>query len=138
MITRIHWGWGTMIGEIEMCDSTISFAYKRNGETRWTEAQLLVLHDMENQKGDSMRGRRTAPLVLGDGVARWIIAVAMVFWGAICPVFWRSSRIVVSLSVSTSLLVGLRSLLLRDVNKDKLTFRLWNAWVLLLYLMPLL
>ena len=36
--------------------------------------------DMYDQAGDSLRGRRTVPLVLGDGPSRWTIAIPMVIW----------------------------------------------------------
>ena len=38
----------------------------------------LQMQDMSDQKGDAERGRGTMPLVWGDGVARWSIAVGVV------------------------------------------------------------
>ncbi|KAL8671616.1 MAG: hypothetical protein Q9168_003889 [Polycauliona sp. 1 TL-2023] len=48
------------------------------------------LQDMYDQAGDRVKGRNTVPLVIGDGHARWIIAVAMPFWGSVCPLYFNA------------------------------------------------
>ncbi|PHH76104.1 hypothetical protein CDD80_1834 [Ophiocordyceps camponoti-rufipedis] len=40
-------------------------------------ATTVQTQDMYDQKGDAERGRHTVPLDLGDGFARWTVAVAM-------------------------------------------------------------
>ena len=51
----------------------------------------LQMQDMAGQAGDRARNRRTAPLVLGDGPAHWTIAVPVMIWSVVCPLFWRVS-----------------------------------------------
>ncbi|KAF2971931.1 hypothetical protein GQX73_g1646 [Xylaria multiplex] len=43
---------------------------------------MTTIHaqDMYDQQGDAVRGRSTAPLVLGDGVARWTVGAGVLFW----------------------------------------------------------
>ena len=96
------------------------------------------LQDMYDQIGDRMRGRKTVPLVIGDGPARWTTAVPMMFWGYICPRFWNSATTVVALSVLLAGSVAARSLVLTTIENDRLTFKVWNAWMTLVFLMPLL
>ena len=98
----------------------------------------VQLQDMYDQGGDSMRGRRTVPLVIGDGPARWTTAFLMIFWAYVCPRFWNSAMAVIALSLLLAGTVIARSLLLRTVEDDRLTFKLWNAWMTLVFLLPLL
>ena len=94
--------------------------------------------DMYDQAGDRARGRKTLPLVIGDYPARWTIAVSMVFWSVIGPTFWELGVISYTSSMALGTVIALRSLLKTSVADDRRTFRLWNAWMVLLYLMPLL
>ncbi len=96
------------------------------------------LQDMYDQIGDSMRGRKTVPLVIGDRPARWTTAILMIFWGYICPRFWNSAITVVASSLLLAGTVATRSLMLTTIKDDRLTFKLWNAWMTLVFLMPLL
>ncbi|KAI1475580.1 UbiA prenyltransferase family [Daldinia eschscholtzii] len=94
--------------------------------------------DMYDQEGDALRGRRTLPLVLGDGPARWITAVWMVVWGVLCPNFWHTTLPTRTIGMALALLVGLRTLAYRSVPSDKVTFLIWNIWVSFVYALPLL
>ncbi len=49
----------------------------------------LQMQDMADVEGDKARGRRTSPLVHGDGVARWSIALPVALWSVVCPWFWN-------------------------------------------------
>ena len=96
------------------------------------------LQDMSDQMGDSMRGLKTVPLVIGNGPARWTTAVPMIFWGYLCPRFWNSAMTVMALSMLLAGTVAARSLMLRTIKDDVLTFKLWNGWMTLVFLLPLL
>ena len=96
------------------------------------------LQDMYDQLGDRIRGRRTVPLVIGDGPARWMTAITMIFWGYLCPRFWHSAMRVTALSVLLAGTVAARCLMLRTIEADRLTFKLWNMWMTLVFLLPLL
>ncbi|ORY18576.1 UbiA prenyltransferase family-domain-containing protein [Clohesyomyces aquaticus] len=47
---------------------------------------LTTMHvqDMKDQAGDRSRGRKTAPLVIGDWAARWSLAIPIFLWGPVC------------------------------------------------------
>ncbi len=45
----------------------------------------VQVQDMADQAGDDARERRTLPLTIGDGVARWVIACAVLAWSWLCP-----------------------------------------------------
>ena len=93
--------------------------------------------DMYDQAGDSLRNRRTVPLVIGDGKARWTIAVAMSFWSVFCPWFWSLSLYGYLAPVVLGYTIAYRSLTKRSVKEDKMTFRIWNVWMIMVYTLPL-
>ena len=93
--------------------------------------------DMGDQAGDGLRGRKTVPLTIGDYYARWSIAVAMAVWSVACPTFWQLGPGTYAMSTVTAGIITFRTLTKRSVAADKLTFRIWNLWMVMLYLMPL-
>ena len=96
----------------------------------------IHLQDMYDQVGDRMRGRKTVPLVIGDGLARWTIVVPMLFWGYLCPHLWSAGSYLSSSSIVLAATVAIRSLLLRTVESDRLTFKIFTTWVTLVFVMP--
>ena len=98
----------------------------------------LQMQDMSDQEGDRTRGRGTIPLVLGDGVARWTIAVPVTIWSLACPIFWEIHPYAFIAPLVLGGAVGLRILLLRSVDADKVTWKFWNLWISCLYLLPLI
>ncbi|KAI4146183.1 MAG: hypothetical protein LQ341_002163 [Variospora aurantia] len=95
------------------------------------------LQDMYDQTGDLVRGRKTVPLVFGDRQARWSIAIAMTLWGWICPWYWNGRTLLLMTSTLMAVSIAARSLLFRTVGSDRLTFKLWTAWVTFVFIMPL-
>ena len=94
--------------------------------------------DMYDQVGDSIRGRKTLPLVIGDRAARVTIAVSVTFWSICCPTFWSLSLAYQAVSIVFGGVIAYRTLSRRTVPEDKKTFLLWNIWMVMLYLMPLI
>ena len=98
----------------------------------------IHLQDMYDQLGDRVRGRRSVPLVIGDGAARCMTAITMIFWGYLCPRFWTPALTVIALSLLLAGTVAVRCLSLRTIESDRLTFKVWNVWMTLVFLLPLL
>lgn len=101
---------------------------------------LTTMHvqDMCDQEGDAKRGRRTLPLVIGDAAARWSISLPMPVWGVICPLLAGSGPLAAGLSVLLAFAVAIRMLMWRDTASDRMTFRVWNLWISVVYMLPLL
>jgi 4-hydroxybenzoate polyprenyltransferase len=101
---------------------------------------LTTMHvqDMCDQEGDAKRGRRTLPLVIGDAAARWSIALPMPVWGIICPLLAGSGPLAAGLSVVLAFAVAIRILMWRETASDRMTFRVWNVWISVVYMLPLL
>ncbi len=98
----------------------------------------LQMQDMADQEGDQARNRRTVPLVHGDGPARWTIIIPVMMWSMICPMFWKLHPYAYIVPVALGASISLRLFFFRTVESDKRTWKLWNAWISSLYLLPLI
>ena len=109
----------------------------------WTSviiACTMHVQDLYDQKGDKLRDRRTIPLVFGNTIARYSIAIPVVFWSFAAPAFWRLSIFGFLPSVTLGITISMR--LLRNgkgnVAYDKVTFVYWNAWLISIHMLPVL
>lgn len=93
--------------------------------------------DLADQEGDAKRGRRTLPLVIGDGPARWTIAVPMAFLSVSLPAFWRVGVMGWIAPLLLGSFVIKHTLFNRNERADALSWKLWNLWMVTLYLLPL-
>lgn len=94
--------------------------------------------DFYDQAGDSLRGRKSVPLVLGDKRGRWITVFPMAFWSLFCPWFWNLPFEIHSAFLALGSVVIWRILTKRTVKEDKKTFRVWNLWMVFMYSLPLM
>lgn len=97
----------------------------------------MHIQDMYDQEGDSQRGRRTVPLMIGDGPARWTLATAAMTWGIVCPLLASVGSYIFMTSFLLNVVVAGRMLLLRSVPSDRQTYRIWNSWMTLVFIMPI-
>ena len=97
----------------------------------------VQMQDIPDQEGDSDRGRKTVPLVVGDRAARWTVAIGVLFWSLITPTFWEVYPKGYIAPCMLGLVVVGRVLSKHTVPEDRWTFRLWNLWMVAVYLLPL-
>ncbi|OTA54000.1 hypothetical protein K449DRAFT_401328 [Hypoxylon sp. EC38] len=100
---------------------------------------LTTMHvqDLKDQEGDNARGRRLAPLVLGDTVTRWTIAIPICFWSWYCTWFWEVGAAGLGV-VLLGFTVAIRCLTYTGKQSDRKTWELWALWTATLYMLPLL
>lgn len=109
----------------------------------------MQVQDLKDQEGDRLRGRKNVPLVFGERFSRWVIAICVSAWSVACVVFWATQMMASSGRISFAALgfvvplglgwyVAFRALVLRGKPADARTWRLWCAWTVGLYLLPLL
>ena len=96
----------------------------------------LQVQDMSDQKGDAMRGRKTIPLVLGDGFTRWTIGMSVTAWSVGVSAYWNADIKDYLPPILIGVALALRVLIMRSVEADKATWRLWCMWMVSLYLLP--
>lgn len=98
----------------------------------------MHVQDMKDQAGDKTRGRRSAPLVLGDAPARWTIAIPIVIWSVVCPLFLSVGPVGYLVTCVLGFLIVARIFVWRSTDADRKTWQLWTAWTALLYLLPVI
>jgi 4-hydroxybenzoate polyprenyltransferase len=96
----------------------------------------MQVQDLKDTVGDQARGRRTAPLVLGDRPTRWSIAVPIPLWTAYCAYFWGLGWWAVA-PVLLGVYTALRCVRAGGREADRRTWECWCLWTVGLYLMPL-
>ncbi|KAL6710246.1 hypothetical protein ACN47E_009192 [Coniothyrium glycines] len=110
---------------------------------QWLIVVVLVMFatqhicDIKDAEGDRLRGRKSAPIVLGDEVCRWSVALPIMICSSICPMFFRLGVWSYVFTLSFGGLVACRILTLRTLKADKLTWKLWALWTVLLFGLPL-
>ncbi|KAI0890191.1 uncharacterized protein GGS22DRAFT_194364 [Annulohypoxylon maeteangense] len=99
----------------------------------FTTVQTQDLYDME---GDSIRNRKTMPLVIGDTWTRWYTALMISIFSLVCPAYWSMRWYGFVLPFLLGVLISTRTLRWRTPEADKRTFQLWNAWLVSVYFLP--
>jgi len=93
--------------------------------------------DMLDIAGDSARGRRTMPIVYGHEVARWGVALPIVLWSVVCPIFLNTGLAGFMFSVVLGSIVAVHLVAFRTHSADKTSEKMWCVWTIVLYCLPL-
>lgn len=95
------------------------------------------VQDLADMEGDAARDRKTIPLVWGEAAARYSAAGMILVWSLLCPLYWQLRLSICSLSALFGL--GLAALIVRhnSVTADKLAWKLWCLWMIVLFALPL-
>lgn len=114
-----------------------------SGGIRWVAIiadvifSTMHIQDLKDIAGDRARDRKSAPLVLGDGTARWTITVPLLAWSLICPLYLGVGLPIIILPVALGTYIALRTLWMRGPREDRKSWYLWAAWLVCLYVLPL-
>ncbi|KAK8131819.1 hypothetical protein PG984_008257 [Apiospora sp. TS-2023a] len=105
----------------------------------------MQVQDLKDVAGDRSRGRLSAPLVLGGRLARWTIALPVLFWSVVCSLIW-GPRLWGLPTVTLGILVAYRCVATTSSPssrhgeetklRDRRTWQLWAAWTATLYALP--
>ena len=88
----------------------------------FTTMHIQSLYDQED---DRARERRKIPLLIGDRHARWFVAISVLFWSFVAPVFWYLRLLGCVFPVVKGLLIAIQLLRFRSVEDDRITFKAW-------------
>ncbi|KAH6605225.1 hypothetical protein Trco_006932 [Trichoderma cornu-damae] len=92
--------------------------------------------DLPDIEGDMARGRLTVPLVYGEAAARLSLAATVMFWSAVCPLFWDASAWGWAASTGIGSVMSVLALQRRGQQWDEVVWKLWCLWIAALYLLP--
>lgn len=96
----------------------------------------MHIQDLKDIEGDRAINRKTFPLVVGQETSRRSIAVSVLCWSAICPWFWDVSRLAYEALMIFGIVIAWRVVVLRDIDGDRTTGKLWAYWLLTCYMLP--
>jgi 4-hydroxybenzoate polyprenyltransferase len=85
----------------------------------------ISILDMPDIARDSARGRRTMPIVCGHEVARWGLAIPIVLWSVVCPVFLGTGFAGFVFSVFLGSILACHLLIFRTHAADKASEKMW-------------
>ena len=110
---------------------------------RWVAMVSMVIfstmhiQDLKDVAGDQARNRRSAPLVLGDSVVRLTIAVPVLVWSVLCPLYLGVDLLGFALPITLGSWVAFRTLWMRGKEADCRSWCIWAGWLVCLYGLPL-
>lgn len=103
-------------------------------------ATTIHAQDFPDIEGDASRGRKTVPLLYGQTVARWSLAVPVALWSVVCPLFCHVALEAIAMWALTICLgssIIFFSMKKPSPSSDKMIWTLWCAWIVSVYALPL-
>nr|WBQ21657.1 amorphane sesquiterpene synthase [Talaromyces sp.] len=98
----------------------------------------VSVQDLEDYKGDLATGRKTLPLILGDTPTRYLLSILIVGWSTACPLFWSVTPMAYIPPVTLGLGLAFNLLGRRNLDSDKMSWKMWCVWIMALYSLPCL
>lgn len=98
----------------------------------------MHIQDLKDQEGDRKLGRRTMPLVFGDGLCRIALALFIPFWSVVAAQFWQLGTMLSMIPCGLGVFVSTKVLTQRRQDDDARTWRTWCLWHASLYFLPFL
>lgn len=96
----------------------------------------MQVQDLKDQAGDCARGRLTMPLLLGERMSRWSIAIFVLVWSGLCTFFWELQPWAYGLPAVLGGFVAFQAVRGRSPEQDSRTWKLWCLWMMVLYVLP--
>ena len=96
----------------------------------------MHIQDLYDQVGDAAVNRQTVPFVVGDHLARWSIAVPVLLWSYVCPIYLATGVVGHGVLGALGVIIASRLALCQSVDDDKRTFVIYNFWLMAIYLLP--
>lgn len=96
----------------------------------------ISIQDLYDQDGDSTRGRKTAPLVLGDLLCRVMASVGLMMWSFAIPFYLGVTLPKLGALLMLALFIITRMFAFRSAACDRCTFKVWCLWIVVLYSLP--
>ncbi|CAG8975656.1 hypothetical protein HYALB_00008415 [Hymenoscyphus albidus] len=96
----------------------------------------MHVQDLKDVLDDKARGRKMAPLLLGEKAAQWTLVILILLWSSACAWFW-GAWIMGSITAIFGNYIAWRCLHLHGNVEDRKTWQMWCEWTALISLMSL-
>ncbi|KAI3332323.1 UbiA prenyltransferase family-domain-containing protein [Xylariaceae sp. AK1471] len=122
----------------------LGFGIDKDSLAKWTLLTGLVgattvhVQDFPDIIGDEARKRKAVPLIYGETLGRWSVAVLPPAWSLACSMFWTTPFFLQMMPLGISILMVTLVVLNRGRALDEMAWKLWCLWVVSLYLLPVL
>lgn len=126
-----------------------SIILKRNGSAELTDRTRVWLYavvavimttvqvqDLPDMHGDRAADRKTMPLVVGEEATRWLTAAVVIIWSSVCPRIWDLEVFGYVLTMTVGFLLATCVVCYRTVAADRLAWKLWCGWMMVLFTLP--
>lgn len=97
----------------------------------------MHLQDLKDVAGDKLRNRQMVPLVWVDSVTRWFVAVPVLAWSVVYPLYLRLGLLAFIFPVTIGMYLAFRMFWMRSHLADHLSWQVWAMWLMSLYVLPL-
>ncbi|KAL9021713.1 MAG: hypothetical protein Q9185_001077 [Variospora sp. 1 TL-2023] len=99
-------------------------------------ATTVQVQDLGDMEGDAAAGRRTMPLVFGEEMTRRGTAVLVGAWSVVCAGIWGVDGMGYVMPVGVGWFLAVRVVRCRGVAADRLSWKLWCGWMMVLFTLP--
>ncbi|KAI1464445.1 UbiA prenyltransferase family-domain-containing protein [Daldinia caldariorum] len=111
---------------------------------RWLVLTSVIItttvfaQDFPDIDGDKIRHRNTLPLLYAETYSRALLAIFILFWSLVSPIFWNVRGTAWSVSVSIGSVMAFLTLFGKSKAIDEAVWKLWCVWITTIYLLPIL
>jgi 4-hydroxybenzoate polyprenyltransferase len=100
-------------------------------------ATTVHAQDLPDMVGDKARGRQTLPLLYGDCLARYSLAILVLLWSVVCPTFCDVALVYYIPPLCLGMSIAILTVLYREQSYDEMVWKLWCGWFSTLSILPL-
>ncbi|EIW75296.1 hypothetical protein CONPUDRAFT_66092, partial [Coniophora puteana RWD-64-598 SS2] len=108
--------------------------YNENGIS-WLGSQGRA-QDSRYRSGDALMGRRTLPLLMSQSVARWSLLFLTVGFSGVLILLWEPPTAISAAFIAVGTVTALEFILNHSEEADRQTFHWYEAWLLVVHLLP--
>jgi 4-hydroxybenzoate polyprenyltransferase len=95
----------------------------------------IQAQDFADVEGDKISGRRTIPIIAPEG-SRISILAALMLWSWVLAALWGLGPVSGAIFFIMGCFVGARYFKFRDAKADKLSYLLYNVWLVAAHVLP--
>jgi len=127
------WGVTYIVGHHQPMSSTSITAILSSGLIFTTTGHA---QDFRDRSGDAAVGRRTIPLILSQGVARWSLLLLILAWTCGLILFWHPPMLAAGVFTFLGITCGIRFVANRSEEEDKKSWSWYSLWLVCAHVLP--